>query len=189
MQVHCVCWNEMVSPLLHRQHSAHCLLEGHCHIGGILGTGLIVGVISILLAPLPRILGRHLPLRYIHLVSQDHEGELLGLLDVRIIDKLLLPVAHVQKTLAVVHAEGEQAAVGAPVERSPQAAEALLAGRVPDLQGDHVAVYLQVLVEELHADGVEEVCVEFVGDVAVHEGTLPHAAVTQEDHFEKGCFG
>lgn len=89
------------------------------------------------------------------------------------------------EALAVVHAEGQQAAVGAAVEGRSQTAESLLAGRIPDLQRDGAPVDLQVFIEELYADGVEEMGVKLVGDVAVHEGALAHAAVAQKNDFKK----
>ena len=187
MELDCVCGDEVVRSLLRCQHPAHCLLKGHRYIGGILGTGFIIGEVAVLFAPLLSLLSRHLPLRHIQFVAQDDERELLRLLDVRVVDELLLPVAQIEKTLAVIYAEGEQAAVRAAIERSPQAAEALLASRVPDLQGHLVAIHLQLLVEELHADGVEKVRIELVGDVAIHEGAFSHTAVTQQDDFQQGC--
>lgn len=185
MELDCVRGDEVVRSLIRRQHSAHCLLEGRRHVGGILGTGLIIRVAAVLLAPLLSLFTSHLPLRDVQFVAQDYERELLRLLHISVVDELLLPVAQVEKTLVVVHAEGEQAAVRAAIERSPEAAEALLARGVPDLQGDLVAVDLQLLVEELHADGVEKVRVELVGDVAIHEGAFSDAAVAQQDDFQQ----
>lgn len=187
MELDCVRGDEVVCSLIWRQHSPHRLLEGHGHVGGIFGTGLIIREAAVLLAPLLRLLSGHLPLRHVDFVAQDHKRELLGLLHVGVVDELLLPVAQVEETLVVVHAEGEQAAVGAAIERSPEAAEALLARSVPDLQSDLVAVDLQLLVQELHADGVKKVRVKLVGDVTIHQGAFSDAAVAQQDDFQQWC--
>ncbi|KAG7227651.1 hypothetical protein INR49_029412, partial [Caranx melampygus] len=152
VELDCVCGDEVVRSFIHCQDSTHCFLKGYRYIGGILGTGLIIWVVAVLLAPLLSLLSRHLPLCHVQFVAQDYERELLWLLDICIVDEFLLPVAQVEKTLAVIYAEGEQAAVRATIERSPQAAEALLASSVPDLQGNLMAIHLQVLVEELNAD-------------------------------------
>ena len=189
VQVHRVRGDEVLRPVLRRQHATHRLLEGRRHVDGVLGARLKVRVAAVLLAPLAHVLARHLPLGHVQLVAQHHEGERVGVLDVGVVRKLLLPVGQVVEALAVVHAEGEQAAVGAAVEGRAQAAEALLPRRVPDLQRHRAPVHLQLLVEELHADGVEQVRVELVGDVAVHEGRLAHAAVPQQDHLQQGGFG
>lgn len=78
-------------------------------------------------------------------------------------------MSQVAEALSVFDAEGEQAAVGATVEGCAEAPEALLSSRVPYLKDDVVAVHLQLLVEELYANGVEEVRIELVGDITVHE--------------------
>lgn len=124
---------------------------------------------TVFAAPLPNILPRDLTLWNIQLVPQYHKGEVVGLLYVSVVRELLLPVRQIVEALSVVQTEGEEAAVRAAVERRAETAETLLARSVPDLQGDVVPVHLQLFVEELHTDGVEEVRVELVGDVAVHE--------------------
>ncbi|KAF3843191.1 hypothetical protein F7725_002040 [Dissostichus mawsoni] len=121
VKLDCVCGDEVVRSFFQCQHSAHRLVKGDRYIGGVLGTGLIIGEVAILLAPLLSLLSRHLPFCHVHFVAQDNEWELLWLLNICI------------KTLAVIYTEGEQAAVRATVERSPQAAEALLASSIPDL--------------------------------------------------------
>lgn len=189
LQTHRVGVNHVIVSVVGRQNAPHGLLKCRRHIGGVLGAGLKVGESAVLPAPLPRVLAGHLALRHVQLVAQDQEGEVVGVLDVGVEAELLLPVGQVAEALAVVQAEGEQAAVGAAVERRAEAAEALLPRRVPDLQGDAPPVHLQLLVEELHPDGVEEVRVKLVGDVAVHERGLAHAAVPQEDHLQERRLG
>lgn len=149
--------------------ATHCLLKGRRYIRSVPGARLKVRVSAVFATPLSSVLPRHLTLRDIQFVSQHHKGEAVGVLYVSIVSKLLLPVRQVLETLSVVQAEGEQAAVGAAVERRAEAAETLLTRRVPDLQGDAAPVHLQLFVQELHAYGVEEVRVELVGDVSVHE--------------------
>lgn len=161
--------DQVIGSVVQRQNATYCLLKGRRYVCSILGACLKVRVAAVLAAPLPSVLPRHLPLGHIQFVAQHHKGEVVGVLYVSVISELLLPVGQVVEALSVVHAEGEQAAVGAAVERRAEAAEALLTRRVPDLQSDVVAVHLQLLVEELHADGVEEVRIKLVGDVAVHE--------------------
>ena len=43
---------------------------------------------------------------------------------------------------------------------------------------------VQLFVEKLDADGVEGMCVETVGDEAIHETGLAHAAIPQQNTFE-----
>ncbi len=189
MQVNGVCWNQMLISILQSQNSSDGFLERIRDISCIFSTGFEIRVSSAFPAPLLSFLAGHLPLRHIHLVSQNHEREAVGLLDVGVEDELFPPVVEVLEALGVVHAEGQQAAVGAAVEGRPQAAESLLTGRIPDLQRDRAAVHLQVFIEELHADGVKEMGVELVSDVAVHERALSHSTVAQENDFKKGWFG
>ncbi|KAL0985572.1 hypothetical protein UPYG_G00158760 [Umbra pygmaea] len=111
VEVNSVSGYKLVCSLFHGQHSPHRLLKGNGHVSGVLGTGLIVRMVSIFQAPPPGFLCRHLPLRHIHFVPQYHEGEHLRFLHVSVVDELLLPVGQVVEALVVVHAEGEQAAV------------------------------------------------------------------------------
>lgn len=186
MQVNGVCWNQMVMSFLQSQNSSDSFLKRNRNISRVFSARLEIRVFAAFPAPLLRFLTRHLPLRHVQLVAQNHEREAVGLLDVGVVDELFLPVVEVVEALAVVHAEGQQAAVGAAVEGRPQAAESLLAGRIPDLQRDRTAVNLQVFIEELHTDGVKEMGVKLVGDVTVHERALSHSTVAQENDFKKG---
>lgn len=189
LQIHHVGVDEVIGSVVQSQDAAYCFLKSGCHVGSIFSASLKVGTAAVVAAPPLRVLRRHLPVGHVHLVTQHHEREVVRVFDVSVICELLLPVSQVAKALPVVQAEGEQAAVGAAVERRAEAAEALLTRRVPDLQRDLLAVHLQLLVEELHADGVEEVGVEFVGDVSVHERGLAHAAVAQKDDLHEGGLG
>lgn len=181
LQVHHVCVDEVIGSVVQSQNAAYRFLKSSCHIGSVFGARLKVRISAVLSAPPLRLLPRHLPVSHVHFVAQHHKWELFRLFDVSIICELFLPVRQVAKALSIVQAEGEQAAVRAAVEGRAEAAEALLARRVPDLQRDLLAVHLQLLVEELHADGVEEVRVKFVGDVAVHKRGFADAAVAQKD--------
>lgn len=181
LQIHHVGVDQVIGSVVQSQNAAYRLLKSGCHIGSIFSARLKVGMAAVLAAPPLRVLRRHLPVGHVHLVAQHHKWEIVRVFDVSVICELFLPVSQVAKTLSIVQAEGEQAAVGAPVERRAEAAEALLTRRVPDLQRDLLAVHLQLLVEEFHADGVEEVRVKFVGYVAVHERRFANAAVAQKD--------
>lgn len=173
--------DQVIGSVVQSQNAAYRLLKSGRHVGGIFRARLKVRMAAVLAAPPLHVLPRHLPVRHVHLVAQQHKWEVVGVFHVGVIRELFLPVSQVAKTLSVVQAEGEQAAVGAPVERRAQAAEALLSRRVPDLQRDLLAVHLQLLVEEFHANGVEEVRVKLVGYVAVHERGFADAAVAQKD--------
>lgn len=189
LQVHRVRVDQMIRSVVQRQDATHRFLEGGRYVCGVLGTRLKVRVAAVLTAPLAHFLARNLSLCHVQFVAQNHKGEVVGVLDIRVISELFLPVSQVAEALPVVEAEGEQAAVRATVERRAEAAEALLAGCVPDLQGDVLAVDLELLVQELHADGVEEVRVKLIGDVAVHERRFAHATVAQKNHLQQSGLG
>lgn len=181
LQIHHVGVDKVIGSVVQSQNAAYRFLESGCHIGSIFSASLKVRIAAVLAAPPLRVLPGHLPVRHVQLVAQHDKWEVVSVFDVSVIRELFLPVSQVAETLSIVQAEGEQAAVRAPVEGRAEAAEALLARRVPDLQRDPLAVHLQLLVEEFHADGVEEVRVEFVGYVAVHERGFANAAVAQKD--------
>lgn len=174
----------VVDRVLAGQNLPNRCLEGSPHVGVVFGAGLKIRTAAVLLAPRPGLVFPDLAFLLVHLVSEHHEGKALGVSYVRIIHELFLPAAQVLEALQVVHGKREQAAVRPAVEGRAQALEALLARRVPNLEGDQPAVYFEVTVEELHADGVEGLGIEAVGHVAVHEGTFPHAAIPQQNDLQ-----
>ena len=70
--------------------------------------------------------------------------------------------------------------------RRGDGAVALLAGGVPDLRLDGLAVHLDAAGGELHADGALALQVELVAGEARQQVALPHARVPDEHHFGRG---
>lgn len=189
LQIHHVGLDKVIRSVIQSQDATYRFLEGGCYIRSIFSASLKVRTPAILAAPPLHVLPRHLPLGNVHFVAQQDKRETVRVFDVSVICELFLPVSQVAKTLSIIQAEGEQAAVGAAVKRRAEAAEAFLTRRVPDLQRDLLAVHLQLPVEELHANGVEEVRVKFVGYIAVHEGGFADAAVAQKDDLHESRLG
>lgn len=134
----------VVDLILRRQNLQYRCLKRHSHVRIILCTGLEVGTTAVLLAPGPSLVLPHLlPLLLVHLVAQDNEGEPLWVSYVRVTHELFLPAGQVLEAVQVVYSEGEEAAVGATVERCPQGLEALLTRRVPDLKGHQAPFHLE----------------------------------------------
>lgn len=157
LQIHHVCLDKVIRSVIQSQNATYRFLESGCYICSIFSASLKVRTPAILTAPLLHVLPCHLPLGHVHFVAQQDKREIVRVFDVSVICELFLPVSQVAKTLSIIQAEGEQAAVGATVKRCAEAAEAFLTRRVPNLQRDLLAVHFQLLVEELHANGVEEV--------------------------------
>jgi len=101
-----------------------------------------------------------------------------GLILAQVPLQLEQPAGHLVEAALVGDVVAEQAGVGAAVVEAGDAAEALLAGRVPYLQADDgVGGRVEdAFGDEGRADGGRDVCgVEGVLDVALHEGGLSDA--------------
>lgn len=103
-----------------------------------------------------------------HLIANNDERKRGAFPYVRVLEKLGSPQRQVLETRPIVHRVGQQANVRASVERRSEGLESLLSGGVPYLQRVRLAVDLDVLVQELHSDGVKAVLVEVIRHESVH---------------------
>ena len=77
----------------------------------------------------------------VQFISKTQKWERLCVRGSSIVDKSLLPFVEVLKAFTIGQVVAKNAAVRTSVERISQRLKLLLAGRVPDLQGDHRVVY------------------------------------------------
>ena len=99
--------------------------------------------------------------------------------------EFLEPAADVVEGGAAGDVVDEEGAEGAAVVGGGDGAEALLAGGVPDLGLDVLAVDVHALRLELDADGGLGVEIELVAGVAGQQVALPHRAVPDDHHLEQ----
>ena len=75
--------------------------------------------------------------------------------------------------------------MGATVKNSRHRLEAFLAGRVPDLNFNHLIVYLQVKRAKLNANRHLVLLLEFIIHHSLHEARLSNSCVANDYQFEK----
>lgn len=75
------------------------------------------------------------------------------------------------------------------VERFGDIAETFLAGSVPDVKGDLVALQFHPLYLEIHADSTQVVCLEGVLAIAHQDARLTDSAVPNDQVLESDVFG
>lgn len=110
-------------------------LERLLHIDGFLGRRFKVRDAALGLAESHGPLGRNDPLALLHvnLVAQHHKRERVWVARRRLDQELVTPRVERVKGLGVVDIKDEHAAVGATVKGHTKRLEALLSGRVPEL--------------------------------------------------------
>ena len=69
----------------------------------------------------------------INLVTEDDEGEVVGVAGTSLDEELISPAVQVLEGLGNIHIKDQDAAVGTTVERNTERLEALLAGGIPEL--------------------------------------------------------
>ena len=137
---------------------------------------------AILARKLLRLLRRHSPqMPQITLVAHQHDHNIR----VRMISQLLQPPRHILVGLVLGDVVDEQSAHGAAIVGGGDGAVALLAGRVPDLGLDRLAVDLDAAGREFDADGGFAVEIELVAGETREEVGFSDAGVAYEDDFEE----
>jgi hypothetical protein len=104
------------------------------------------------------------------------------------ISQLLQPPCHVLVGLVLGDVVDEQRTDSAAVVGGGDGAVALLAGGVPDLCFDGLAVYLDTTCCEFYADGRFAVQVEFVAREAGEEVGFADARVAYQDYLEEELY-
>ncbi len=125
--------------------------------------------------------GHHSLIVHVALVAHDHFHDVL----VCVLVDIAQPLADAIKRLAVGDVVDEHDAHGASVVRRRDRVEALLAGRVPDLKFDLLAVQIYGLHFEVDADGRDERGVERVVREAAQNACLAYARVADEQDLEQ----
>lgn len=101
------------------------------------------------------------------------------------VPQLLQPPRHVLVGLMLGDVVDKQGADGAAIVGGGDGAVALLAGRVPDLGLDGLAVDLNAAGRELDADGRLAVEVEFVAGESREEVGFADAGISDQDNLEE----
>jgi hypothetical protein len=95
------------------------------------------------------------------------------------------PCADGLERAALCHVEHHHDALRPPVVGAGHRSEALLPGRVPQLQLYHVTPDLHCPVREVHADRTDVLLGELVLSKADQQTGLPHTAVPDDDDLEQ----
>lgn len=108
----------------------------------------------------------------VDLVSKNDKWEVIGVVWASLDEEFVSPVFKVVKGFRGVDVIDEDAAVCSSVEGYAEALEAFLAGCVPDLHCDEAVVDLDLLGEEVGANGGFVLTAELLVNELVHEGGL-----------------
>ena len=107
---------DLISTLPSDAHFDH-LDESFADVLSLLGRGLKVQHVIILLAPGSRFVAVHLSLRLsVHLVADENEWEILGIVRSCIFNEALLPLIESVKTGSVRQIKSESAAISTSIE-------------------------------------------------------------------------
>jgi hypothetical protein len=133
----------------------------------------------------------------VHLVAEHHKGKLcIGITKSRqststdLFQKLFSPVFQMIQRMRIGHVVHQQTGIGTTIESHTQTLKSFLSGRVPDLQTDqmsgteHVTHNDVVLGEKIGPDGGLVLSGKSARGIAIHQGRLADAAVTQNDNLE-----
>ena len=147
----------------------------------VVALGRDVVVLEVLLPVESDLLGLDLAVAHVDLVANEDDGD--GLADAR---QVLVPLWHIGVRDARADIEHDDAAVSTDVVAVTETSKLLLASRVPNVE-----VHLAVVREEGHwvhfdTERGNVALLEFTSQVALHEGRLADAAVTDENEFELG---
>lgn len=140
------------------------------------------------LGPRP-LLGHGASFLQVRLVSAEHHIRVLA---VRVRAQLLEPRTDAEKGLFASEVEEHEEAHGISKEGRGQAAELLLARRVPQLQVDALAAAAALgrtvrdsLLAEVDAHGGDELAIEGRVGILVEEASLAHAGVAQRQELDE----
>jgi hypothetical protein len=147
----------------------------------IVGLGGDVVVLEVLLAVESDLLGLHLAVLDINLVSDEDNGDVFA--DT---SKILEPLGHVGVGDAGADIEHDDAAVSSDVVTITKSSEFLLASGIPNVEQD-----LSVGSEEGHGvhfdtEGGDVFLFELAGQVTLDESSLADTAISDEDELEFG---
>ena len=144
-----------------------------------LGTDIIV--LQILLAMEGDALGLDLALLNVHLVSAQHDGNVIT--DPR---QVAMPVGNVLVGDAGSDVEHDDTALTLDVVAVAQAAKLLLPGSVPHVKDDGAVVGVEEEGMDLDTDRGDVFLFKLAGQVALDKGGLASAAVADQNLFELG---
>ena len=131
-------------------------------------------------------MGANFPLALpIDLVSNENEGEFLGIVRASIFYESILPLIECLKRLRVGKIEAESAAIGTSVKGKAERLEFFLSCGIPNLQCYDLTVDLNLLLGEIGSDGGLGVHIGFVVDILLKECGLSYSGVTQDDDLEE----
>jgi len=161
-------------------------LESLLDVDGLLGRSLEEGDVTLGLAPLLKTLGGNdTGVLHIDLVADDDEREAIGVTRGGLDQELVAPAVEVVESLGDVDIEHEDAAISTTVEGDTKRLETLLTGSIPDLQGHKTVVDHDLLGEEISTDGGTVLVRELLVHVLVHQRSLSHTAVTEDDNLQQ----
>eukprot|EP00628_Pelagophyceae_sp_CCMP2097_P041750 CAMPEP_0184243558 /NCGR_PEP_ID=MMETSP0977-20130417/337_1 /TAXON_ID=483370 /ORGANISM="non described non described, Strain CCMP2097" /LENGTH=259 /DNA_ID=CAMNT_0026548827 /DNA_START=101 /DNA_END=877 /DNA_ORIENTATION=- len=143
--------------------------------------GRNVVVLQVLLAVERNLLRLDLAVLDLHLVARQHDRDVLA--DAR---QVAVPVWYILVRDSAGDVEHDDGALALDVVAVAQAAEALLARRVPDIEFDRSAVGVEDQRVDLDAERSDVLLLELARQVALDERRLPDAAVADEDQLKLG---
>mmetsp|Transcript_19114 Transcript_19114/g.47532 ORF Transcript_19114/g.47532 Transcript_19114/m.47532 type:complete len:276 (-) Transcript_19114:277-1104(-) len=109
-----------------------------------------------------------------------------------LVQKLFSPVIQIVERVGIRHVVYQQAGIRTPIKSHTQRLKALLAGRVPNLQGHQMSLAEKVVVDndivlgqKIGPNGGLVLAREFSCRESIHQGCLSDPRVAQNDNFQR----
>jgi len=121
----------------------------------------------------------------ISLVTQNHEGESLGVTGSGMANELVHPALKIVERLSISDIVDQHTGISTTVESNTQRLEALLASGIPDLQSHQLVVDHDLLSEEIGTNGGLVLVAVALVNILVHQRGLTDVAITKNDDLQE----
>lgn len=145
----------------------------------VVGFGGDVEVLEVALAVEGDLAGLDLSVLLVDLVSDEHDGDVVA--DA---GEVLVPLGHVLVGDSRSDVEHQNGGIGADIVALPQAAQLLLASRVPEAELDGSVVGGEDDRADLNALSGDVLLLEFSSDVPLDEGSLADTTISDKHDLE-----
>jgi len=161
-------------------------LESLFDVDSLLGRGLEERDVTLGGTPLLETLGgNNTSALHIDLVADDNEWEAIRVTRSGLDQELIAPAVQVVKGLGNVNIKHENAAISTTVESNTKRLETLLTSSIPNLEGHKTIIDHNFLGQEISTNGGTVLVRELLVHVLVHQGSLSHTTVTEDDNLQQ----
>ena len=160
-------------------HSSQKPHEGFLKL--VITFGADVVVLQILLSVECDLLGLHLAILDVHLVSDQHDGDSFA--DA---GQIFEPLGHVGVGDSRTHIKHDDATIAANVVSIAKTTKFLLTGRVPNVEDNLAVVRVEGHGVHLNTQRGDVLLLELASQMTFHESGLSDATIADQDEFELG---